>query len=139
MSAFVVQPKHIDFLLSYANERGLKFHEVELGRIIRTYNASINDDLDALGRVLTAVNVASVNYRYRENEKPPAYNFRHFRMGSLGSPVQVLTACDCYDYQSCELPEYGQTFALEIINTIRNHAITRLPGYDSALWEVTAA
>ena len=49
-------------------------------------------------------------------------------------PVQVLKACDCYDYQSCETDDYPQSEAKRMIETIKTWAITTLPSYDKAEW-----
>lgn len=133
-----VSPKHIDFLLSYANECGLHFHQIEHGRINRKLNANINDDLDILGQHLAAVNQAAVNFAYRENVQVTKYTFRFYRMGSDDSEVQVLKALDCYEHEANELPQYRDTFAAQIISEIRAHAITQLPGYKAADWEITA-
>lgn len=52
------------------------------------------------------------------------------------TPVEVLKACACYDYQACETDDYRDTVAFALVELIRGHAISLLPGYDDAAWEV---
>lgn len=137
-NAIVVAPKHIDFILTYANECGLHFHQTENGRITLKLNANISDDLDTLGQHLTAVNQAAVNYVYRENNPAARYTFRTYRLTSDDGEVQVLKALECYQHQASELPQYRDTFSAQIIEEIRKHAITQLPGYKACDWEIAA-
>jgi hypothetical protein len=52
------------------------------------------------------------------------------------APVQVVKACNCYDYQSNEHPEWEGSFAQALSEMIRGEAIAALPGYDSAAWGI---
>jgi hypothetical protein len=88
-----------------------------------------------VGQILVDQNFRSVNYHYEEDypvreyvADPPAVTL---------SPVAILKACDCYDYQACETPDYWETEAFAIVRAIRNRAIRLLPGYDEAeAWPV---
>lgn len=53
--------------------------------------------------------------------------------------VEVLKACDCYDYQSCETDDYHETTAAKLVDRIRKSAIGKLPGYEDAPWGITNA
>lgn len=137
-NATLVSPKHIDYILTYAHECGLHFHQLEHDRINRRFNANVQDDLDLLGHHLTAVNQAAVNYVYRETTQAAKYTYRTYRMTSDDSEVQVLKALDCYEHLTSDLPQYKATFAAQVIGDIRAHAISQLPGYRNADWEITA-
>lgn len=121
MSAFIVSDDHIHALVSYAlggaNDR-----------------ISTRHDNDQLGQVLVNENYRSVNYRYRAKDEPPRYSWRPTLRPF--KPVEILKACDCYDYQSCETEDYDSTEAARIIQQIRSKAIRNLPGYESAAWDI---
>jgi len=46
--------------------------------------------------------------------------------------LTVLKACDGFDYQASETPDYETSLAAIVIRAIRKWAITRLPGYSDA-------
>ncbi len=58
------------------------------------------------------------------------YTARHYL------PVEIIKACDCYDYQSCETPDWKDTEAYAIMQMLRKRAIYSLPGYEEAAWEI---
>lgn len=119
MSAYVVEFDLIDAILSYATG----------------HNGCLRNrgmDVDDIGQMLLDQNYRSVNFRYNESETAPKYVFRHYTRAM--SPVQIIKACNCYDYQACETDDYGQTEAAELVRKIRNDAICNLPGYDDAEW-----
>jgi hypothetical protein len=134
MSAFVVSEVHINSLLSWANlNRVYPIHSQEPGRPL-TLDFSVTDDLSEMAQTLMDENTKAVNIRYHEHETPLDIFFVF--VNARISPVQVLKACNCYDYQSCEDPAYEQTLAAQIIQHIRMAAIHKLPGYDAAAWEL---
>jgi hypothetical protein len=49
-------------------------------------------------------------------------------------PVQVIKACDCYEYQSCEHDGWADSEACRFITSLRKGAAHALPGYDGADW-----
>ena len=49
-------------------------------------------------------------------------------------PVEVLKACDCYEYQSCEHPGWATSEAHAYIEALRRHAWQSLVGYEDAEW-----
>ena len=90
-----------------------------------------------LGRYLTLANAQSISARYgREAEGDAAPEYSHVPHQRLLTPVEALKACDCYDYQACEVPRYLDTLAAKIIDAIRGEATRSLPGYDEAPWGI---
>lgn len=90
----------------------------------------------ATGQMLVNANYISVNHRYSEDDAPDhPYTFKRYEKRL--TPVQVVKACDCFDYQSCEVDNYESTEAFKLIRHIRWTAIAKLPGYDAADWEIT--
>ena len=124
MSNFIVSDRHIDALVGAAIEMN--------GGLNLDFKLSIHceifhyDNPDEMGRILLEQNYRSVNYRYKENNKLREYKYRSCK---LFSPLQILAACDCYDYQSDYCNDYHDTEPARIVNAIRRHFITRLPGY----------
>lgn len=49
-------------------------------------------------------------------------------------PAQVLKACDCFEYQSCEHDEWESSEAHAFIQSLRSSAWHALPEYDGAEW-----
>lgn len=144
MSAFVVSDKHIKALVRFAAGK----HENRL--YWRDENGAysiVKDPRDVMqaeevANILKAENVRSYCYRYPE-EQATDYNapieldpFIFYRTMPV-SAVQALKACNCYDYQTCETPDYEDTPAHRIISQIRQFAIMALPGYEGAAWEIS--
>lgn len=48
--------------------------------------------------------------------------------------VQVLKACHCYAYQSCEHDGWKTSDAKAFIDALESQAVRKLPGYDEAEW-----
>lgn len=128
MSAFILNPKHINVLINYAYAFDLRVWNEEQWIATR-------DNPNKFGQALVDQNYKSVNYRYREQTTPDQYRFR--MDGKPYNTVQIIKACDCYDYQACETPDFDETFAKGITKAIRTHAMRHLPGYEQAEWEIT--
>ena len=47
---------------------------------------------------------------------------------------EVLKATDCYEYQSCEHPEWPSSNAHDFIQALRKDAWRLLEGYEEAPW-----
>tara|TARA_Y100000310_G_scaffold341651_1_gene441507 strand:+ start:538 stop:927 length:390 start_codon:yes stop_codon:yes gene_type:complete len=110
-----------------------------------------SDDARALevGQMLWSENVASVEKRYPDSDDLPSTidedpyqytthvgNFGVFRYPAI-TPEQVLAACDCYEYQSCEHPGWSASEACAFINALRSRAWHALPGYEKAQWSIS--
>lgn len=139
MSAFILNYNHINAMLNFAVSKHMRFHW-DIGGQTAMYCTDNPDDCQTLGAILVRENVRSILARY-QSDKPEDYidhqcGYRYGYKDNAYSPVQIVKACDCYDYQSCETPDYDTTFAARISEWIRGEAISALPGYDSAQWEI---
>lgn len=141
MSAFVLSKKHIDAMLTFAvnYNRGEGMHLYGLEDKPVHLRLDQQNELNRVGQELVNQNVRSVNYRYRASEhidqsEPDIYTFAMYRKPL--SPVEILKACQCYDYQACETDDYQETKAAKLVETIRHYAINSLPGYDKAQWGI---
>ena len=142
MSAFVVSHDHIDALLTFVRyERDLQErlgHYSDLGAAA---------DLTDIGRVLLKECERSVAHRYSDGDLPGKigehaedYYFKTFepflRM-EIGKKVAwVVKACRCFDYQSCETDDYEESVAHKLIRQIEARALTNMPHYEDAPWEI---
>lgn len=94
--------------------------------------------------MLLAENVASVRYRYADSNPDDmvpswilaeGYEFTdpHVEM----TPVEVIKAVRCYEYQACERPEWRASEAYQFCKALTDAMIACLPGYADAPWEWT--
>jgi len=88
---------------------------------------------DAVGHMLLAENFRSVNHRYAEANEPEGF-FAYRRSLQGCNPVVILKAIDCYEYQTCEHPEWEQSEAHAFCQALRKRMISMLPGYEDAPW-----
>ena len=103
------------------------------------------ESADYVGRMLLWECVRSVAYRYPDDsldglpgpcgftpEETEDYTYRcHARRLE---PVEVLKAIDCYEYQSCEHPDWKDSTAAKLCDQLRSRMIAELPGYEEAAW-----
>jgi hypothetical protein len=131
MSAFICDDYHISVLAVYAASGREQAYVY--------YDGKLYTPLDAheVAAILHAENVRSVNERYRKNEQP-SFTFQPaaYRCMDQYSPVEIIKACNCYNYQACETDDYSSTLAKCIIDAIVSKAIRRLPGYEAAEWGI---
>lgn len=161
MSAFVVDKTHIDALVTaglsgprrYGDMRWL-WPELSAEDERDAYEAGqpwgpravelaqerthflTDETAGRVGAMLWAENRASVNHRYDEDEWEPPYEFK--RLGGTVDPVIVLKAIACYEYQSCEHPDWERSEAHTFVRALEAKMIRSLPGYDDAPgWDIT--
>lgn len=145
MSAFLVTHEHINTLLRYASHQKFAPHfRLPSERVIDLTHPY---DLQYAAEVLLAQNVASLNACYPDTIAKPEnmpgkcdeiglpITYRPFSH-KVSRPVEIIKACDCYDYQACETDDYHQTDAARLVSSIRHCAIGNLPGYEEAEWDI---
>lgn len=52
------------------------------------------------------------------------------------SPVALLKAVQCLDYQCSDWQKWGDSLAKKYLGVIESAAIMELPGYDDAAWAI---
>ena len=153
MSAFIVDPGHIDYLVT-----ACRMYQIQpAGEATATEaaascthpspwsGAAITDvymmsDTE-LGRELLKENLNSVAFRYGldltpdELAAPESYEYHRPRLAV--TPVQTLKAAQRLEYQSCEHPGWADSLACNILAHLTSEATQRLPGMDSALWAIS--
>lgn len=160
MSAFVVNKTHIDLLVRaaiQASRPNNKFSWWQVDaegkyagwRELDEYADGSEEDYwehkakcspSRLGQILVSENVASVSYRYPD-DNPEA--------GDLPGPIdayymapyvyedprvnlnagQVFAAIDCLDYQSCEHPGWETSEAYALLRSLRDAYCRKVEGY----------
>ena len=137
MSAFMNERAMFTQLAAYAvnscNPRNGGLRELE--RV--TFSGEEHPSLTAEGlanwiaTILAEQNRRSVNYRYQElhTEPPILLTRQEMAQGGLIPDMAVFMALRCYEYQSCETPDWTTTTAERLCRWIKDRAITRLPGY----------
>jgi mannitol-1-phosphate/altronate dehydrogenase len=112
MSAYIVDHDHIDALLTFAlcksYGRGVVYTANETLIEIVSTNAT------EIGRILLTENERSVRHRYPDDapgdlpgsigEDAASYLFHRYER--TPSPLVILKACECFDYQACETDDY---------------------------------
>jgi hypothetical protein len=146
MSAYVVHPDHISYLvqaaigLGRASRSTLTFGHPRTGIRIEIDTAS------EVGARLHQENIASVRYRYPDcthNDlpgpipTPAAIDYEYRPLPVRLDPVQVLKAIRCYEYQSCEHPGWSESDAKRFCELLTDYAVSHLPGYETAAWEIS--
>lgn len=144
MSAFVVSHKHINTILTFAATR--KNYAVEVRHLSDGSSLDLSDraDLQKAADILYGQNVRSVSHRYNDepaNQLPGVitevgHAITYRMILPTESAVQIIKACDCLGYQSCETDDWEQTDAYKIMTAIRERATEAIPGMDSAKWSI---
>ena len=159
MSAFMVCDTHIDALITAGlemvgshtlrwmapaevpaegtHQRGEPWGPTAIEEYQRRKRELTRETAGRVGAMLLAENALSVQHRYDSDEPEEPYLCTRFSRPL--TPVQVLKAIDCFEYQSCEHPEWKDSEAHAFCQALRGAMIDRLPGYDEADWEITGS
>lgn len=170
MSAYVVSKTHIDVLvraaLHYGGRDGFRWWRTDengdydgwrkLDKFADSY-AGMRDrehlelvSPSRAGQILVSENVASVSYRYPDDDVdagelpgptdayylgPYVYSDPRYVL----TPAEVFKAIDCLDYQSCEHPEWRSSEAYALLRSLREAACGAVDGYSAAVryWEAS--
>lgn len=131
MSAFIVSDNHINAIVSW-----MARPENNYGRTMLT------EDCQQVGRVLMEENCKSVGHRYGHHacmakecaDSVESYRFKQDK--AKRSAVEIIKACQCLEYQSCEHDGWSDSQAKRILDEVQSTAISKLPGYDAASWAI---
>lgn len=147
MSAYIVDPAHIDVLLSVAihGPRGTvrPWRAPNIDELLRGTGRAgflMEPDADLAGRELLRRCIASVSYRYREvagglpgpfpTPDPEQYEWTDF--GLMLTPIEALAALEGYEDQSSEDPDWWDSGAHWFCHRFRSGLIRRIRGYAAA-------
>jgi len=146
MSAYVVDRQHIIYLIKAAE----RFHAYLYWKGNAQYFQQLSIEEQArYAFILWRENIKSVQFRYNETDDknlpgPVGEDF-FISVDELAppwpgiiDPVQAIKACHAYTYQACEHDEWGSSLARAIIESIKEAAMHKLPGYEDAEWGAPA-
>ena len=156
MSAYVCNPAHIKELAAFAASGSICPGSLNVPAHSPRYyggkdmSGHTHEDVATYyANVLWDENIRSVMTRYADSyqdgqelpgpiDRPKQLKVtrRNLMNRRVKDPVHLLKMCDCLEYQSCETEDYRQTTAFGLLDAIRGAAISRLPGYDQAPWEL---
>lgn len=115
-------------------------------RAHRTLDAT---NADEVGDMLVRENVRSVMHCYPDTREggpipgpcddywrePYRYPFTFRAMGYRMTAVEGLKAVRCYEYQSCECPDWRESEAFRFCEALTSALVSALPGMDEAPWD----
>lgn len=116
MSAFVCSDEHIGEIAAFAE----------------------SGDEQAVGQLLLAENIKSVEHRYPDM-KHNDFTFvplQPFQRRYASDPIQILKLIASLRYQSCEHPDYYRSEAYAALVAIEQKVIRKLPGWEDAQWTI---
>jgi hypothetical protein len=131
MSAWIVWPGHVSYLVAgalvLAPDGFITFGREKL---------LTPHTKDAVGQLLMDENVRSVQHRYNRDtfeelpgpvDKTGIFDYRHIESSVAFDPIVLLKQIACYEYQSCERPDWPQTDAYAFCQVVRSLAEAALP------------
>lgn len=153
MSAYMVDREHIAYLLDAAmsvevlgnGSHSLHWFNPQSGECEQLRVADYHRAAE-VGQMLWNENRKSIEARYPDTvddfcaTAPGTVGETYVYGEHAGNPfaavdvVQVLKACDCFAYQSCEHKGWKGSNARAFIESMRAQCIARLPGYAEAEW-----
>jgi hypothetical protein len=128
MSAFIVNDYHINALVTYGVRAKAQYYN---GDEWVYFN---EDTAWALASRLYRANVQSVNRRYGERTRSTGFKYKPVDISQLNA-ADIVKACDCLEYQSCERKEWERSQARKTLLAIRDSAI-RILTRQSEAWEL---
>lgn len=122
MSTFFCTDTHINAIVTWAANHGVSVRSV-----------AVHTDPQMVTLLLYTANVLAVNHRYNLAEPIGAITYKPT---GLHRPLEILKLSECLDYQCNGLPDWESSLAKDLLDAIRQKAITKLPGYDAAPWSI---
>lgn len=128
MSAFIVNDYHINALVSYGIAHKAQLYTKDGWEYFN------EDTAWALASRLYRANVCSVNRRYGERTRTTGFRFQSVDVSGL-TAADIVKACDCLEYQSCEVGTWERSRARKTLQAIREEAVRALAAGSQA-WEL---
>ncbi|MGP9587241.1 hypothetical protein ACT3TB_16450 [Micrococcaceae sp. AOP34-BR2-30] len=142
MSAYMVHEQHINVMVWAAVElaspawTGPVFRYADSQGGLHTISRLDTESLTRTGQMLVDANADSMASRYGEFNHGYQYQHRHPHRQDW-TAIDVLKAISCYEDQSCETGTFSTSEAGSFCQALSRGLIARLPGMDSAPWEIT--
>lgn len=135
MSCYQVSPRHLAALVGIAQATGTQIH----GAAATYYGGAV-----ALFEILAQANADSVAARYNETTEPVPvpedFAASAMPVRTLADIAAAIKLIDCYEYQSCEAPDFEKSAVAIWCRHARRELTHRIPGfaaaYSTADWSV---
>lgn len=143
MSCFVVSNKHINTLVDLAlrgphcpwdndwNRGGRFSYFYEGEKLFVDHNTT-----DRTALMLLRENEMSYLHRYEDCSDRLTTTFKFRQPDDRIDVVSALKQIQCYKYQACEHPEWGDSSAYHFCYALEQHLIRFLPTYENAPWGI---
>lgn len=139
MSAYLVNPNHINQIVSWAKQPG---------RNINSYNPLTKERLpetaEDMARCLALANLFSVKARYGDKDYTDdvCLNYLNDVTDIVGkgfdyylTAADIYNMCSCLSYQSCEVDDWIKTDAYWLIHNIKSTAAGMMARNAKQKWE----
>lgn len=111
MSAWIVSFKHVNTLVAYARVHHLTY-------VWQDKPVQVELDPARIAKMLYKACVDSVNYRYDEDTTSEDFVYAALAESGLPGRMSMIKQVGCYNYQSCERPDYEQSEAKAFVNAL---------------------
>jgi len=129
MSAYLLDDKEISAIINWGCDSDTTYFWNGSHIKLRQYP-------EETAQVLLDENYKSINYRYKEADKPHKINFERNHVSHIFNDGEIAKAVNCYEYQACETHEWHNSQAKTICRGIKDTIIRRLPGYEAGFWGI---
>lgn len=135
MSAYLVNPNHINQIVSWAKQPG---------RTINSYNPltkkRLPETAEDMAKCLAMANLLSVRARYEDADYFNNYLYDVTDIVGKGKDYRLTAAdiynmCCCLSYQSCEVDDWIKTDAYWLIHNIKSTAGREMASNANQKWE----
>ena len=139
MSAWMVDKLHIDLMVDVAinGPRGSRAGSSHPVLPMAPNWEHLAETPDELGQMLMTANADSLDYRYPDGEMVPDWARRPYRWERPAyrlDTFQTVKAIACFDYQSCERPDWVSNPVKEWCDRLLHILAMGLPEVDAAPW-----
>lgn len=135
MSIFIVEDMHVNAIVTYMIDERVRYWNEPT----REYITVTRSNAEKVGRILMEENVRSYCARYKdayEDEKNAGATYAYKPFQTPLTPTEVIKACQCLEYQSCETDDWEASLACRILQEVKSNALHDLPDYETCPWEI---
>ena len=137
MSACYVIDEHINTLIECAIVWDRTSKLIYRGEDKPSLDLGNHEGRQQIAEILRAENLKSLYWRYEDprNLLPDDVSITYKPKHRFPTEVQALVWLSCYEYQSCEHPDWPMSDAKTICDSFRSKYIWHLPGAHKAAWD----
>jgi len=125
MSAFLVNNKHINAIVTYAVKSSI----------------ILDEEAQAVGEQLLRANLYSLKVRYDDKLKVSELGYKFVSV--VVSDIQVYKCIECLNYQSCEYKYWSRSTSYKLLESLKTSIsaiygdVNKHPHYDNLSWELS--